>query len=120
MYFKLKNEEHSLIITDITKKRVRFDLYSEPISDDLRISQLKRYDLDRDGTKDIEIFLRGIEGNKATLRIKELVGDSGSANEITGAVVGTDKGSGWAYAVMLAGLIVLIFSLFFWRRSKIN
>jgi hypothetical protein len=115
--FKINEEVHSLLIEELTEENVKFTLSSNPITDILKISQFKEYDLDGNGFNDLSVFLESIINNKAQLKIERL--NQPMSNSLTGAAIGLTSYSSWLFGIgiviIVIVLAVIIISL---RRRK--
>ena len=119
--FEIEEETHSLVINEITDNSITFTLRSEPIIDTIKVSQVKKYDLDRNGFNDIEVYLKSIQNQKADLEINLLLQPKGN-NGITGAVVGLfGKGSSQTGLIGIVILIIVLATLviYRWKRRSV-
>jgi len=116
--FQINEETHSLELIEIYEKKIKFTLSSDPITDTIRISEIKKYDLDGDSIEDISVFLKSIEGDQADLEIEkiEIIEEKSSP---TGAVAGTTQETSWKYLILLGTIIIAFLAgMFFQRKTR--
>ncbi len=122
--FTINGESHSLRMDQINENSVQFTLSSEPVTDTLKSSQIKSYDLKGNGVKDISIFLADIANGKAQLELDSLVAtdelSEDSENSLTGAAVGVSYRNGWIYGGIgiLAIIIVLVGGIVYFKLKR--
>jgi len=70
--FKISNEDHYVIVDEVTTTYVQLTVSSEPQKFLLYIADEKRVDINNDKIYDISLILNKIENNKASITIKSI------------------------------------------------
>ncbi len=117
--FEIKEESHSFQVTELKQDMISFELNSKTIKDTLKISQIKKYDLNDNKIDDLKIYLKEITDGKANLEIEKITEPSN--DKITGAAVGTIGEGSWIYfAAFIIGLAILFVLAFALKKRKIK
>jgi 6-phosphogluconolactonase (cycloisomerase 2 family) len=125
MKFQLDNEFHELTLSEIYKKTVKIIVSSNPVTFNLSVNDIKKLDLDRDDSYDLQILLEDISDDEARIfikeineKIKEIVPDS-SYNEqtkkktITGDIIYENQSGNNSHFLINFLLILFFIGLFF-------
>src|SRR3989344_1749675 len=68
----LKEAIHSLYVEKVTSTSVTVVIASDPLKATISVGQSKKFDLNRDGTSDVEVKLNSVDGKDADLTITRL------------------------------------------------
>jgi hypothetical protein len=120
--FKIQDEPHQIKINSINENSVEFTLHSYTITDTIKLSEIKRYDLNQNGINDISVLLLNIVNGQAQIEIDPL--NERKQDAITGAATGifSNQNSNYVYVLSAFGAILLIMVYTGWgyKRKKIN
>lgn len=107
--FVVGNEEHNLVIDEITNESVTLTLSSDPITFSLSLGESKSLDLDKDEVDDVIVSLEriDIETGKVDISFSNAIGGKGFS--FTGLAIFNGRNVGIAVgALVIAGLIIFV------------
>lgn len=70
--FVLNGEDHKLEVSSISEDSTLIKIQSEKIETSINVGEIKKFDLDNDGTLDFRVSLKGIYYGKANFIIKQI------------------------------------------------
>ena len=117
---------HSIVIDDVNyiKGEATITISSDPITLTLKIGDVKKVDMDGDGTDDLEVNLVSIDENgQVNMKIKDITGITSAGEGTQPAGEGTqpagEKGSSsWIWWVLIIVVIVVIISLLMPKKKR--
>lgn len=118
VYFIVDGEEHSATIKEIGDDFVILILASTPQEITLYVGETGQYDVTEDAVDDIQLTLKSVANDKATITFKQLRAPSQST--ATAPETKTQAASTnwyWLITVFIV-IIALIAAIIIWRRSK--
>ena len=110
---------HSIVIDDVNyiKGEATITISSDPITLTLKIGDVKKVDMDGDGTDDLGVNLVSIDENgQVNMKIKDITGIT-SAGEGT-QPAGEKGSSSWIWWVLIIVVIVVIISLLMPKKKR--
>ena len=124
------NEEHHVSVLNLEGNVIKIEISSDPVEANLAVGDIRKFDLDGDGTYDLQVVLNSIEYSYADLTIvkisesitKESESDQRSQeSEATGVSVDEEpltEDNSWSFWIVLGIVILVIFIYFYFNKRN--